>query len=115
VGINIFMNLILIPEYQAFGAAVSSLVTQFYMALMQAIISLLKLRLISSYAYGFRLAGFLGLLAGIGYLADSFLENWYAGAIAIILSAVVLMFATGMLTFRDLYRIIRFDEISEGS
>jgi O-antigen/teichoic acid export membrane protein len=114
VVINIVMNLILIPEYQAFGAAVSSLVTQVYMALMQVIISILKLRLIKAYGYGLRLAGFMGALFGIGFLADRFTDRWYIGAIGIILSSVLLMFATRLLTLRDLYRIIRFDEISEG-
>jgi O-antigen/teichoic acid export membrane protein len=115
VAINIVMNLILIPEYHAFGAAISSLVTQVYMALMQVIISIQKLRLISTYSYGIRLAGFILVLFVIGYLTDRYLDSWYLGAIVIILSSLLLMFASGMLTIRDLYRIIRFDELSAGS
>jgi O-antigen/teichoic acid export membrane protein len=115
VGINIVLNLILIPEYKALGAAISSLVTQVYMALIQVIISIIKLKFVSDFGFAVRLAVFILLLFLIGYLAGRFMASWYQGAILMIGSSIVLMFATKLLKLRDLYRIIRFDEASEES
>ena len=110
VGINIVLNLILIPEYQALGAAISSLVTQVYMALIQVIISIIKLKFVSDFGFASRLAVFILLLLLIGYLAGRFMAPWYQGAILMMGSSVVLMFATKLLKLKDLYRIIRFDD-----
>jgi O-antigen/teichoic acid export membrane protein len=113
--INIVLNLILIPEHQALGAAISSLVTQVYMALLQVIISIIKLRLISDYGFVTRLVVFVLVLFLLGYLAGRFMANWYQGAILMILSSLALMFITKLIRFKDLYRIIRFDEVNEES
>jgi O-antigen/teichoic acid export membrane protein len=113
--INIVLNLILIPSHQAFGAAISSLVTQVFMALSQVIISIIKLRLISDYRYIVRLVVFVLLLFMFGYLAGRFMDSWFQGAILLILSSLVLMFLTKLLKFKDLYRIIRSNEEIEES
>ncbi len=115
VFLNIVLNLLLIPRYQAFGAAVSSMVTQLYMALVQMIISVVKLKLLPDYGFATRLVVFFLILFLLGYLAGRFMASWYQGAVLIILSAVLLMFASGLLRFKDIYRIIRFDEAGERS
>jgi O-antigen/teichoic acid export membrane protein len=115
VVLNIVLNLLLIPEYQALGAAISSMVTQVYMALLQVIISIIKLKLIPDYGFATRLAVYFLVLLLLGYLAGRFMASWYKGAILIILSSIMLMFATKLVKFKELYRIIRFDESGEGS
>jgi hypothetical protein len=67
-------------------------------------------------AYGFagRLVVLFVVLFSTGYLADRFMPSWYQGAILIIVASSGLMFATKLLKFKDLYRIIRFDETGEG-
>jgi O-antigen/teichoic acid export membrane protein len=111
--INIVLNLILIPEHQALGAAISSLVTQVYMALLQVIMSIIKLGLMSDFGFVIRLVVFILLLFLLGYLAGRFMSIWYQGVILMILSSLVLMFITKLLRFKDLYRIIRSDEVNE--
>ena len=111
--VNIVLNLILIPEYQALGAAISSLVTQFYMALSQVIISVIKLRMVSDFGFLGRLAAFVMGLFLIAYLGGRFLPGWYQGAMLMILSAIALMFLTKLLRIKDLYRLIRSDEVNE--
>ena len=113
--INIVLNFILIPEYQALGAAISSLVTQVYMALLQVFISIIKLRLKLDYGFGSRLAVFVLGLFLLGYLTGRFMASWYLGAILMILSSLALMFLTKLLRLKDLYRIIRSDEVNEES
>ncbi|KPL17124.1 MAG: hypothetical protein AMS26_02025 [Bacteroides sp. SM23_62] len=115
VVLNIVLNLLLIPEYQALGAAISSMVTQVYMALLQVIISIIKLKLIPDYGFATRLAVYFLVLLLLGYLAGRFMASWYQGAILIIISSIMLMFATKLVKFKDLYRIIRFDESGEES
>jgi len=113
VFINIVLNLILIPSHQAFGAAISSLVTQVFMALSQVFISIIKLRLISDYGYIVRLVVFVLLLFLFGNLAGRFMDSWFQGAILMILFSLVLMFLTKLLKIKDLYRIIRSNEENE--
>jgi O-antigen/teichoic acid export membrane protein len=113
--LNILLNLILIPKYQAFGAAVSSLATQVYMALAQVLVSVIRLPLTADYAFAGRLAVFFLLLFLTAYLCERLLPGWYPGALTILLASVVLMFTTQLVKLRDLYRMIRFDEVIRGS
>ena len=83
------------------------------MALLQVIISIMKLRLKLDYGFVTRLAVFVLGLFLLGYLAGRFMASWYLGAIFIILSSLMLMFITKLLRFKDLYRIIRSDEVNE--
>jgi len=109
--INIILNLILIPEYQALGAAISSLVTQVYMALSQVFISIIRLRLVSDYRFISKLFVFIMILFLIAYLSGRFMNSWYLGVVVVILSSLMLMFLTKLLRFKDLYRIIRSGEV----
>jgi O-antigen/teichoic acid export membrane protein len=113
--INIILNLILIPEYQALGAAISSLVTQVYMALLQVIISSRKIGLLPDYGFLTRLFIFILVFFLFGYLAGRFMDNWYQGAIMMIFSSLVLLFLTKLLRFKDLYRIVRSGEENQES
>ena len=113
--VNILLNLLLIPEYQALGAAVSSLVTQVYMALAQVIVSIIRLRLALAYGFAGRLTVFFLLLFLTGYLSDRLIAGWYPGALLIILSAIGLMFITRLAKWKDLYQILRLDESGEGA
>jgi O-antigen/teichoic acid export membrane protein len=113
--VNIVLNLILIPEYQALGAAISSLVTQVYMAVLQVIVSAVKLSLRLDYGFIIRLAVFVLGLFLLGYLSSRFMGSWYHGALLMILSSLMLMFITKLLRFRDLYRIILSDEVNDES
>lgn len=109
--INIVLNLMLIPEYQALGAAISSLVTQSYMAIAQVIISIIRLKLVSDYGFAARLSVFFLVLFLFGFLVSRLIPSWYQGAILIIGLSIILLFATGLIKLKDLYRIIRFDEV----
>jgi hypothetical protein len=62
-----------------------------------------------------KLAVFVLGLFLIGYMAGWFITSWYLGSILMILSSLMLMFITKLLRLKDLYRIIRFDEVNEES
>ncbi len=77
--LNLVLNLILIPRYLAFGAAVSCLATQTFVAAGHVFLAfyLLKLRLPVVYLLRITLCVPLILLGG--YLSAKLLENWVAG------------------------------------
>lgn len=72
--LNITLNLILIPRMQARGAAVSSLVSQGFYALVQVVLAVRLLRLPLNGDILLRLAGFLALIILAG-----FLTRWIPG------------------------------------
>ncbi len=110
VTLNIVLNLILIPRLQAYGAAISSLITQSYMALFQVIISVFKFKLKLNPGYLIQLIVFPAGIFGAGYLIDRYLQNWFNGALLLIVFAIILAFSIRLLKIREIYRIIKFRE-----
>ena len=111
--LNVLLNLILIPRYQAFGAAISSLVTQSYMALFQVIISVIKFRFRLNIGYLAQLVLFPAGLFTAGYLIDKNLESWSRGAILLICLAIVFAFSSRLLKLKEIYQIIREERSEE--
>ena len=64
----------------------------------------------SDYGFLARLVVYVLIVFGTGILSERFLDNWYLGAVILMLSSVAFMFFIRLLRFRDLYRIIRFGE-----
>ena len=110
VGLNIVLNVILIPEQGARGAAIASLVTQGYMAIAQVIISALRLKLDIKPAFLIRLGILILLVFLSGWTTRNYISSWYTGAVVLILASVILSFLTGILKIKDLIRIIRLEE-----
>lgn len=105
--LNVLLNFILIPRFHAFGAAITSLVTQSYMALFQVIIAVLKFKFKWNTGYVVQLIAFTAGLFLAGYLVNQTLKNWYAGVLILIVFAVLLAFSVRLLKIREIYRIIR--------
>jgi len=78
VGINISLNLILIPRYQALGAAFSSLVSQGFFAIAQWTLAIRFLHLSWNPDIMFRLLGFLAINVVVGYLS-LLVPGWIPG------------------------------------
>jgi O-antigen/teichoic acid export membrane protein len=106
--LNIGLNLVLIPRYQALGAAWASLITQALTALVQMGLAARKFRfampwggLVSALAYG---AG-LGLL---GWWSGPEASGWplWKALLALAVGAVVLAFATRLIDLRGLRQAI---------
>jgi O-antigen/teichoic acid export membrane protein len=102
VVMNILLNLILIPRYQAFGAAVSSLVTQAFIAATQVIISVIRFRMAINYRYLVMLVIYIIITFLTGWLCSGYLSNWYFGALVYLVIATAIPFIIRLLKFKDL-------------
>jgi O-antigen/teichoic acid export membrane protein len=104
--INIGLNLILIPHFEALGSAWASLVTQTFTALAQIIlaVSILKLNI------NYRLIGKLFVFVVFVFLAGYFsrqIGNWVLGYSVMIIASILFAFLSRLINLRALAEIIQ--------
>lgn len=107
--VNIALNLILIPRYQAFGSAYASLATQILTGATQVVLAIVIFKLKPGMRYVFQLLIFLGTVVIIGTISKS-ISNWFYGYLAMIFASVLFAFLLKLLNLKDLYKIIRYDQ-----
>ena len=105
VSINIGMNLLLIPRYQALGAAIASLVSQGFYALTQMLLSIRLLNLPANRDILFRLAGFLAFNLLAGYFS-LMIPGWIPGFSVLAISCAASAVLLGLLRPSALRRIL---------
>jgi O-antigen/teichoic acid export membrane protein len=103
--INVGLNLILIPRYQAFGSAYASLVTQIFTGGTQLILAFYIFKLKPDFKYIFLILLFIGVVAVFGSLSKQ-IANWGYGYLSMIAASVVLAFLFRLINLRDIYKII---------
>jgi O-antigen/teichoic acid export membrane protein len=107
--INVTLNLILIPRHQAFGAAVSSLISQGYYAVLQVILATRIVKIPLNGDILLRLAGFLVLNLVTGYLSIQ-IPGWIPGFTVLLASCVLSAFLLGLVRIPDILHVLRGDE-----
>jgi O-antigen/teichoic acid export membrane protein len=107
---NIILNFLLIPRYKAWGAAVSSLITQSYMALAQVFIAMNKFKFSFDWRLFIRLGSFTGAIFIFGWFSRTYIPYWWAGVLALGAISLLCSFLIGLLKIKDLYRIVRFGD-----
>jgi O-antigen/teichoic acid export membrane protein len=108
MGINIGLNLILIPQIQALGSAWASLATQLFTALAQTFLAVSLLKLKINYRLIGKLALFIGFVITAGLLSKQ-LSNWYVGFALMIVVSSLFAFAIRLINLKALSEIIRND------
>lgn len=106
MGINIGINLLLIPQMQALGSAWASLATQLFTALAQTILAVAFLKLTVNY----RVIGKLVLFVAFAFLAGLLskqLNNWYIGYFVMITGSMLFAFLIRLINLKALTEIIR--------
>jgi len=106
MGINICLNLILIPHFQALGSAWASLITQVFTALAQTILAVVILKLKINYRIIGKLALFVGFVILAGY-ASRQINNWFVGYGIMIIASTLFAFLTRLINLKALIQIIR--------
>jgi O-antigen/teichoic acid export membrane protein len=106
MGINIGLNLILIPHFQALGSAWTSLVTQLFTALAQTILAVVILKLTINYRIIGKLILFVGFVFLAGYLSK-IINTWYIGYGIMIISSILFAFITRLINLKAMIQIIR--------
>jgi O-antigen/teichoic acid export membrane protein len=108
--VNIVLNIILIPRYQAFGSAIATLITQFLTATIQVIVVCRIFKFRKNYTYIFKLAFYLIGVYLISYFSRQLSLDWYVGFGIMILLSVSLALVIRLLSPRQLFQIIRYGE-----
>ncbi|MCL1821249.1 MAG: polysaccharide biosynthesis C-terminal domain-containing protein [Prolixibacteraceae bacterium] len=102
---NVAINLLLIPHFQALGAATVSMLTQLLTGVAQIVISIRLLKLKIQKKYILKLLLFIVIIVILGFLSN-LTDNRIAGYCALILTSLLIAFAAKLINLRDLYGII---------
>jgi O-antigen/teichoic acid export membrane protein len=106
--LNITLNLILIPRFQAFGSAYASLTTQISTAAAQIILALVIFKLKPGARYIIQLVLFVAVVVTFGAISKSF-HYWFYGYLFVIFASMLFAFVLKLLNLKDLYKIIRYE------
>jgi O-antigen/teichoic acid export membrane protein len=104
--INVSLNLILIPQYQAFGSAYASLFTQIVTASAQVILAVMVFKLKPNYLFLLKLVAFASVTVILAEVSLR-LENWFYGYLFMISASVFFAFILRLFNILDLYKFIR--------
>jgi O-antigen/teichoic acid export membrane protein len=103
---NVGLNLILIPHFQALGSAWTSMATQLFTAIAQTILAVYILKLSINY----RIIGKLILFIGFVFLAGYFslkIDNWVSGYTVMIGISTLFAFLIRLINLKALAEIIQ--------
>jgi len=106
MGLNIGLNLLLIPRMQALGSAWASLATQLFTALAQTILAVIFLKLTINYLVIARLVLFTAFVFLAGMLSRE-INTWYLGYFIMITSSILFAFIIKLINLKALTEIIR--------
>ncbi|MCY1721160.1 oligosaccharide flippase family protein [Prolixibacteraceae bacterium Z1-6] len=106
MALNIALNLLLIPRFQAFGSAWASLSTQLFTGATQLILALYIFKLKPEIKYIIQLVLFVGIVAVLGTLSKQ-IDQWFYGYLAMIVSSVIFAVILKLFNLKDLYKIVR--------
>ncbi len=106
--LNIVLNLILIPKYQAFGSAYASLTTQLFTGATQLFLALYIFKLKPRITFLIQLLLFVGVVAVLGSLSKQ-IDHWISGYIAMIGGSVLFAILLKLFNLKDIYKIIRYE------
>lgn len=105
--LNIGLNLLFIPRWQALGSAVASLITQIIVSFTQIIVSKNKFGFTYS-IYG--IVQFLAFVVGvfsIAYLAHLYILNWVSSMLVFLLSSFAYALSIRMIPLKKMIYIVK--------
>ena len=106
MGINVGLNLILIPHMQAYGSAWASLATQLFTALAQTILAVIFLKLNINYRVIGKLILFIAFVFLAGFLSKQ-ISNWVLGYFVMISVSALFAFLIRLINLKALTQIIQ--------
>jgi peptidoglycan biosynthesis protein MviN/MurJ (putative lipid II flippase) len=108
--VNIGLNLILIPSYQAFGSAIATLATQFLIAGVQVFVvyKLFKFRI--NYLLIFKIVVFLTGALLLGYFSKQTNLDWYINFPLFVILSLLLALSIRLVSLRYIYSVLKYGE-----
>ncbi|MFW5706384.1 MAG: oligosaccharide flippase family protein [Bacteroidota bacterium] len=108
--VNIGLNLLLIPHYQATGSAVATLFTQFSIALIQVLLVCHMFRFRKNYLFLAKLVVFIPGVVALGYYSRGFGFSWHINAGIMIVAAVLFSMLIRLLSPRNLFHVLKYGD-----
>lgn len=108
--LNIGLNLLMIPVYQATGSAIASLFTQVLVALLQVWVVKHLFDLEINYAFLSRVLIFAAGVVFLGFVSGFAPFSWQINLVIMGLGSLGLSLAVKLISLRHIYQLIRFGE-----
>lgn len=107
VGLNIGLNLWLIPDYGAYGAALASLITQMLTAIGQVILSFQEVELSIDTKSIYQIGIFITSIILLVVVRDYISLPWGYSALLFVVFGAVFSIVTGMVSLKGIVRILK--------
>jgi O-antigen/teichoic acid export membrane protein len=105
--INIILNFILIPRFNALGSAISSLATQSLTAVFQILLANQIFKFKVNWRFVNILLVFVAGVIGVGILVKHTFESWYYGFALIGIVGIMAAFALKLIDLKGIYHIVK--------
>lgn len=106
VVLNLTLNLFLIPSFKVVGAAMASLATQAFMAIMQTVVSIKTFKIKLRLSNGLPMVLFLVGSFAISCICWRYFDKWFAGLVTSLGISVLLAFAVGLIKPKEVLALI---------
>jgi len=115
VVINITLNIILIPKYMAFGAAITAVVTQSFVGFSQYVIAARKFKFGFDPKLIFKLAVFILGVLGLGLGSKQIEYLWWVRFLGMLTSSMILAMALNLIDLKSMIKLVfNGEEIRKG-
>lgn len=107
IAINFILNIVLIKNYQAYGAAIAALITQTFIAVTNTYFGIKVLKITISKKY---ILGFLGSAAAfvaIVFCVQYIVKSWITGILIILCCGIPVMIVTRMLDIKQIITLLK--------
>jgi len=105
--LNIVLNIVLIPHYQALGSAVSSMCTQIFAAAAQVFIAWRMFNLKTDFKLLLKLASFIILMVAFSMLSVNISGNWIVNIGLVFITGFILATLFGLFRISGIMRLLK--------
>ena len=105
--INIGLNLLFIPEWQALGSAVASLITQLVVSITQIIISKKKFNFNPTFKGYAQFVGFVMGVFSVAYFSHLYVSNWVLAVAVFVVISYIFALSINMIPMKRMIYIIK--------
>lgn len=108
ISLNFLLNIILIPQFKAMGAAYSSLATQFFTASVQVFLTYKIFKFKINYRLIIILILFVLGVIGAGFISTKFISNYFVGMAVMCVLSGIWALVTGLISFKSIMRFMKY-------
>jgi O-antigen/teichoic acid export membrane protein len=107
VVINLTLNLILIPKFEAQGAAITAIITQSITAVLQIWLGISIFKIKFSFKKILSVIAFLIIFIPSAYIIHSYIENWGIGLLSTLILGLIIGFSLKLISLKSLIRLLK--------